>query len=170
MSHLEDNVVAATFIGLSFIIIFVGIGMIWVTKDRPVVYEVVNNTVVLNNTVVHNWTGLVFDDTKQWLGYPINKQCIGFNINKAGIYSIKGNSMAPSIWPQNRLLTKEYNPAIELTPGTILAANTPYGIVIHRVTSVYHDGFTMQGDNNDKEDEYFYNYGDIQAIICAVQY
>ena len=162
----------------SLIIILSGIVMVLLVGDRPGVFEVINNTVILNSTVVYNYTTTVpsvltekvYYNSKQWLGYPINKQCEGFNPNKAEKYWIKGNSMVPTFWPGNDLLVKKYSSAIGLSPGTILAVSTPQGTVIHRVNSVYSDGFTMQGDNNEFPDPTYYSYDDIERVVCGVLY
>ena len=164
----DDRVLSFVLLATSFIMLMTSL-FVWSSGQAVYVDNktvVLNNTVFLNNTYVYTNVSL----SREWFGFEKSQQCIGFDISKAWIYNIQGNSMQPTLNHGNRLLMKDYNPRVKLVAGDIVIAQTGGARTIHRIDSVYDDGFTMKGDNNPERDDYFYRTSDIVGVVCGVLY
>ncbi len=84
------------------------------------------------------------------------------------------NSMDPSFdETSNALEIKPENPYL-IHVGDIIAYNTPYGTIIHRVVEVGEDRegiyYLVKGDNNTLPDPFKVRFADVEGVVIAIIY
>ncbi len=84
------------------------------------------------------------------------------------------NSMDPHFdETSNALEIKPDNP-YSIHAGDIIAYNTPYGTIIHRVVDVGKDKegvyYIVKGDNNSLPDPFKVRYADVEGVVIAIIY
>lgn len=84
------------------------------------------------------------------------------------------NSMDPSFdETSNALEIKPKNP-YSIHVGDIIAYNTPYGTIIHRVVEIGEDKegiyYVVKGDNNSLSDPFKVRFEDVEGVVIAIIY
>lgn len=89
-------------------------------------------------------------------------------VYNAEIIEMTGKSMRPTMFTGNKALAIPYHGG-EVEEGWIIMYHKQgKGYITHRITGVYKDTVTVQGDNNNMEE--IVNKGDIKKIIVGVLY
>ena len=151
-------------IGILSLLTIIG-AMTFADKEPIIVDEKYSENCNVDLTLKYDYNNIQAAHTD----VPYSTQNNIVTLYNSRIENFHGSSMQPTIFTQNKLITKDFSgDRNELKEGMIIGYKEGDLIIVHRIKSLYDEYILIQGDNNDYDETI--NYDDITYIVSGVLY
>ena len=149
-------------IGILSILAIIG-SMTFADKEPIIIDEKYSENCNVDLTLKYDYNNI----QAAHMDVPYSTQNNIVTLYNSRIENFHGSSMQPTIFTQNKLVTKDFSGnRNELKEGMIIGYKEDDLIIVHRIKSLYDEKILIQGDNNDYYESI--NYDDVTYIVVGV--
>ena len=149
-------------IGILSILAIIG-SMTFADKEPIIIDEKYSENCNVDLTLKYDYNNI----QAAHMDVPYSTQNNIVTLYNSRIENFHGSSMQPTIFTQNKLVTKDFSGnRNELKEGMIIGYKEDDLIIVHRIKSLYDGYILIQGDNNDYIE--MINYDNVKYLVLGV--